>query len=399
MEPSSARSETAQQLQALRAKISEGNPQHYRQWALYLQVLRECLATAVDRSCFHLAVEAYPNRYRQMPAADRAELHQRIASLVQRCCSLLTVEQLLALAVHQHRRHHALARRQHRRWLANLQQDQAPLFDAGSPAAASRPVDPVGSVHLGMGLPISFDLLAPGPSDSPRGPGLASGSAVQPDPPEGELESAELLQTLASLLDQAVDQDEEQAEHQTEDQTEDQAEDEAEDPIESAAAASEQSRQGLLPIQPLQLLRWMDELDAALARRLRNLSHALNVELVRLGLCPTLPPMRLLEGVAAGQVETLNAPLNLVRLNGLGDQFPSGLAANSLAVLLRPADLEADQPRLRTCRNRLRQVRQEVRRMAQTYHRLQRRLQALEAEQLWLHDHSTARTPRTPQPD
>jgi hypothetical protein len=44
-------------------------------------------------------------------------------------------------------------------------------------------------------------------------------------------------------------------------------------------------------------------------------------------------------------------------------------------------------------------VRQEVRRMAQTYHRLERRLQALEAEQLWLHDHSTARNPRSPQPD
>jgi hypothetical protein len=29
--------------------------------------------------------------------------------------------------------------------------------------------------------------------------------------------------------------------------------------------------------------------------------------------------------------------------------------------------------------------------MAQTYQRLERRLQALEAEQLWLHDHSTAR--------
>jgi hypothetical protein len=40
-------------------------------------------------------------------------------------------------------------------------------------------------------------------------------------------------------------------------------------------------------------------------------------------------------------------------------------------------------------------VRLEVRRMAQTYHRLERRLQALEAEQLWLHDHATARIPRT----
>lgn len=386
MEPSSARSDTAQQLEALRARIAEGNPEHYRHWALYLQVLRDCLAGAVDRSCFHLAVEAYPGRYRRLSAADRAELHQRIVNLVQRCCSLLTVEQLQALAVHQRQRRQALVQRQQQRWLSRLQNEQAPLFESGTPASAHRPGESAGSVHLGMGLPISLDLFAPSPFDPTSGAGTVSESAVQPDAPDGELEASELMQALASLMDQADDHDHEH------DQDHGQGQD-------ASAVFEVRDPPGLLPSQPLLLLRWMDELDSALARRLRNLSHALNVELVRLGLCPTLPPLRLLEGVAAGQFETQNAPLNLVRLNGLGDQFPSGLAANSLALLLRPADLEADQPRLRTCRNRLRQVRQEVRRMAQTYHRLERRLQALEAEQLWLHDHSTARNPRTPQPD
>jgi hypothetical protein len=384
LEPSSARSDTAQQLEALRARIAEGNPEHYRHWALYLQVLRDCLAGAVDRSCFHLAVEAYPGRYRRLSAADRAELHQRIVNLVQRCCSLLTVEQLQALAVHQRQRRQALVQRQQQRWLSRLQNEQAPLFESGTPASAHRSGDPAGSVHLGMGLPISLDLFAPSPFDPTSGEGTVSESAVQPDAPDGELEASELMQALASLLDQDDDPEHDQDRGRGQ---------------EAAAVSEVTEPPGLLPSQPLLLLRWMDELDGALARRLRNLSHALNVELVRLGLCPTLPPLRLLEGVAAGQFETQNAPLNLVRLNGLGDQFPSGLAANSLALLLRPADLEADQPRLRTCRNRLRQVRQEVRRMAQTYHRLERRLQALEAEQLWLHDHSTARNPRTPQPD
>jgi len=380
LEPSSARSDTAQQLEALRARIAEGNPEHYRHWALYLQLLREGLAGAVDRSCFHLAVEAYPDRYRRLSAADRAELHQRMVSLVQRCCSLLTVEQLQALAFQQRQRRRALVQRQQQRWLSRLQSEQAPLFESGRTASAHQPADPAGSVHLGMGLPISLDLLAPGPFEPTSGAGTVSESAVQPDAPDGELEASELMQALASLLDQS---DEQEQDHEQ---------------IALDLPEGTEPR-GLLPSQPLLLLRWMAELDDALARRLRNLSHALNVELVRLGLCPTLPPLRLLEGVAAGQFETQNAPLNLVRLNGLGDQFPSGLAANSLALLLRPADLEADQPRLRTCRNRLRQVRQEVRRMAQTYHRLERRLQALEAEQLWLHDHSTARNPRTPQPD
>jgi hypothetical protein len=302
-------------------------------------------------------------------------LHQRIASLVHRCLSLLTVEQLVALAAQQRRRRQGLARRQQRRWLASLQQEQPAVFDSDGPPFV-QPVqpanDPAGSVHLGMGLPISLDLLAPSPFEPSPEPDTRLESSVQPDRPDEELEASELMQAFARLLDSADELDQ--------------------DP--STALQAPQT-EGLLPSHPLQLLRWMDELDGALARRLRNLSHGLNVELVRLGLCPTLPPLRLLEAVGAGQVETQNAPLNLVRLNGLGEQLPAALAANSLAVLLRPADLESDQPRLRTCRSRLRQVRLEVRRMAQTYHRLERRLQALEAEQLWLHDHATARIPRS----
>jgi len=376
LEPSSARSETAQQLEGLRARIATGNPEHYRHWALYLQVLRECLSSAVDRCCFQLAVEVYPSRYRLMSAEARAELHQRIASLVHRCSSLLTVEQLLAMAAQQRRRRQRLARRQQRRWLASLQQEPTPVFEPDAPEAVQAGSEPAGSVHLGMGLPISLDLFAPSPFEPPQEPDGRPQSAVQPDSPDGEPDAAELMQAFARLLESADDLS-----------------------PDAAAVPQAPEAKGLLPSHPLQLLLWMDEIDLALARRLRNLSHGLNVELVRLGLCPTLPPLRLLEAVAAGQVETQSAPLNLLRLNGLGDQLPAVLAANSLAVLLRPADLEADQPRLRTCRSRLRQVRQEVRRMAQTYHRLERRLQALEAEQLWLHDHATARNPRTPQPD
>jgi hypothetical protein len=372
LEPSSARSTTAQQLEELRAKVATGNPEHYRHWALYLQVLRECLTAAVDRCCFHLAVEVYPNRYRQLSAEARAELHQRIASLVHRCSSLLTVEQLLALAAQQRRRRQGLVRRQQRRWLASLQQDQPAVFESDAPPSVQPVNDPAGSVHLGMGLPISLDLFAPSPFEPSPELDTPLESSIQPDEPEEDLEASELMQAFAHLLDSAEEL--EQA---------------------SPGVLEAAENEGLLPCHPLQLLRWMDELDGALARRLRNLSHGLNVELVRLGLCPTLPPLRLLEAVAAGQVETQNAPLNLVRLNGLGEQLPAALAANSLAVLLRPADLESDQPRLRTCRSRLRQVRLEVRRMAQTYHRLERRLQALEAEQLWLHDHATARIPRT----
>jgi len=143
---------------------------------------------------------------------------------------------------------------------------------------------------------------------------------------------------------------------------------------------------GLLPREPLLLLQWLDGVERALTRRLRNLSQAINGDLLRCGLSRGLLPVSLLEAVLHGQVETLASPANVLRL-----QLPFGLKPGApplqaLAILLRRVDLEMEEPRLRTCRRRLQQHRQEVRRMAHQYRRLQRRLQAHEAERLWLQD-------------
>ena len=143
---------------------------------------------------------------------------------------------------------------------------------------------------------------------------------------------------------------------------------------------------GLLPRDPIALLAWLGGYERALARRLRNLSHAVNVELLRLGLCRTLLPLNLLEAVLTGQIEGQSAPANLLRL-----QLPISLGglAGPLqvhGVLLRCADLELEQPQLRSVRRRLRQQHQESSKVAQQYHRLQRRLETRQAERLWSED-------------
>ena len=73
-------------------------------------------------------------------------------------------------------------------------------------------------------------------------------------------------------------------------------------------------QKNLLPTMPVALLQWMDAMDLALARRLRNLSHAINVQLLRCGLANALLPVNLLEAVLNGQMETQAAPSNLLRL-------------------------------------------------------------------------------------
>lgn len=143
---------------------------------------------------------------------------------------------------------------------------------------------------------------------------------------------------------------------------------------------------GLLPRDPMALLAWLEGVELALARQLRDLSHALNRELLQCGLIRILLPLNLLEGVLKGQIEVQSSHPNLLQLPLPFSSGRNGRMFKAQTILLRRADLELEQPRLRTVRSRLQQLRQEGRRMAQQYHRLQRRIQAQEAEALWLQD-------------
>lgn len=142
----------------------------------------------------------------------------------------------------------------------------------------------------------------------------------------------------------------------------------------------------LLPRQPLELLHWWGAFDLALQRRLRNLSHAINLELLRLGLTRSLLPASLLDAVLRGQIEALPAPANLLRLSLPFSTDGMSAPMEALGLLLRGPDLEAEQPRLRTCRRRLEERRSELRTVARNYRHWQRRTLALEAEQQWLQD-------------
>ena len=143
---------------------------------------------------------------------------------------------------------------------------------------------------------------------------------------------------------------------------------------------------GLLPRDPVALLAWLEGMELALDRQLRDLSLALNRELLQCGLIRILLPPNLLEGVLRGQIEVQSSHPNLLHLPLPLANGRTGRVFRAQSILLRRADLELEHPRLRTVRSRLQQHRQERRRMAQQYHRLQRRIQAHEAEALWLQD-------------
>ena len=388
--------EANRQLSLLLERQEQLAPGLYRELALYLQVLREGLLHAVQQACFHLATQVVPERYAQLSVERRAVLQQRLQGLVQRCCTLLTVEQLMGLAAQQQRREQQRQRAQRQRLIDALVADPDPEPPKAASTAGSEPVAPQGSITLGLDLPLSADLFEAGL------PGLAGMNRTPPDredtpasPPRGE--ELELLQSLFAMAAEGLGQEPMPA---------------LADTPEPAPQAEEASLQLALAVQPeltphdqavtgtqlprdpLLQQRWWAHLDQALSRRLRNLSHAVNVELMRSGLAQGLLPLNLLDAVLQGQVDVLPAPMNLLRLPLPIPAAASGTApAEVLSLLVRSGDLEFQQPKLRTCRKRLEQRRRQLRTMAERYRYWQRRVLALEAEQQWLQDSAQPQNP------
>ncbi len=385
--PRTERAGPAGQLQELRERLCEGNPELYRHLALYLQVLRQVLPVRVDRACFHLAAQRQARRYPTLLEEDRRLLHRRLDTLVRRCTSLLTVEQLSTLAAQIARERQRQERRQRQELIqhfgpSSADEESGPLPppDLAGPMPPPAERLPEGSVNLDGSLPFSAGLLRalgglagrPEPVDPPDLPWGASADS-QEDEASGEGEHPASVSGLPPLLQRLLAESEHPAERQE-------------------GGRADLWSGGQLPDDPLSLLQWLEGVEAALSRRLRNLSHAINVELLRVGLSGSLLPVSLLDAVLAGQLEPQPAPPNLLRLRL---PFPADDASplQVMAVLLRSVDLELEEPRLRTCRRRLQQHRQEVRRMAQQFQRLQRRREAHEAEQLWLRDRHESLSP------
>jgi hypothetical protein len=384
-----------QQLSAFDAELQSSNPVLYRDLALYLQVLRDGLLNAVQQACFHLATRFYPERYCGLSPEQRAGLHTRIGELVQRCCSVLTVEQLVQLAGQIGRERLQQQQRRQREMLAQLRKsgdelserasdadDEPPgeqgMVDEGPGAEDDVPYtlgsDPAGSIRLNAELPVDLErwqgLIAPAieaASTESAFPEPVSTEPVSTETPaqDGEFQAEALLERLL------------------------------ESPAPGRLVAPWDSPS--LPTDPQALQMWLEGFERALVRRLRNLSHALNVELLRSGFSRSLLPPSLLQAALQGQLEPQPAPANLLRL-----QLPlapdSGGDFDSVALLLRLSDLELDQPRLRSCRSRWQRHRQEIRRMAERTRRLRRQLQRLEAERLWHQENPSPQPPPDPSP-
>ena len=138
----------------------------------------------------------------------------------------------------------------------------------------------------------------------------------------------------------------------------------------------------LLPQSPQDLSHWLFTIDEALVRRLRNLSHLINMELIRVGIINSFLPTNLLDAVISGQVASINAPSNILRL-----RLPvSSASSNEIDIeclLVRPSELEFDHIKLRQCRKKITQQRNILLKLVRQQRYWQSRSLAKEVREQW----------------
>ena len=349
----------------------------YREQALYLRVLRDELGPAVRQALFSLMSETDPLRFNRLTEGQRTRFHAAIDNLINRCSVLLTVEQQMHLAdqIQQEQlRHQARASRQMLQGLQQAAQQQQ--SEPSSQLSDLPPGASGGSVELSMAPPLDqpqrFGIQAP--PESRSRPHASPAPVPQPEsqPSHDAVDGAiqgdlDVLRSLFELAGEALEQ--------------------PSSPGSSVGGSSGsnpiEGENNLLPTMPVALLQWMDSMDLALSRRLRNLSHAVNVQLLRSGLAQALLPVNLLETVLIGQMETQASPSNLLRLQlplAMGDLGPG---MDVLCVLVRSSELEFDSFRLRRCRRRLRDQHQELLKMVRQQRHWERRCLDREARTPW----------------
>ena len=358
----------------------------YREQALYLQVLRDELGPAVRQALFSLMSETDPLRFNRLSEGQRTRFHAAIDNLINRCSVLLTVEQQMHLAdqIQQEQlRHQARASRQMLQGLQQAAQQQQ--SEPSSQLTDLPPGASGGSVELSMAPPLDqpqrFGIKVPTESRSRRQSPPEPTPQPEPQPSSDSGDGAiqgdlDVLRSLFELAGEALEQ------HATAGSLVGR----------SSAADADDGQNNLLPTMPVALLQWMEAMDLALSRRLRNLSHAVNVQLLRSGLAQALLPVNLLEAVLNGQTETQASPSNLLRLQlplAMGDLGPG---MDVLCVLVRSSELEFDSYRLRRCRRRLRDQHQELLKMVRQQRHWERRCLDRDARTPW----QTPPDPKTP---
>ncbi len=390
------------QLSDLRLKAKLLVKHIYADQEIYLDELRKCLQYSVKHAVFQIITDGNQNRLNKISLTSRENFQKKIDTLVSNCSSFLTIEHLMDLALQMEKEREIKKEQSKKELLSEVESMHPPT------------IEPEGSISLALKNPLEGnyyfgEIMNTLENDTFSGerdihtdyeysnidnslsedqahrkindhknvddPNL-SGSLVEGDSikEQERFQGFDFLKSLINIAGTKISFSSSINQHQNS------------KPVNMPVQIDlmNEDKQTLLPEDPIEIARWFESLDHALTRRLRNLSHSINVELLRVGIVNTLLPVPLLDAAIQGQLDFQHSSSNVLKFS-VPVQYPihDQEGVDFLCILLRSSEIEFDLPRLRKCRAKLNQHYKNLLIMSKQQRHWENRLLSQEAYQQW----------------
>ncbi len=380
-----------EQLNLLKEKCNKISSPLYSVNSLYLEELRKVLPQAIRTSLLTLITDRLADDFGFSTINSRKKFQLRIDKIVSDNISLLTIEHLNELA--------KKIEEENIRHLNNAKDEMTNALNMKNDSEKSESFNSVNSINLSVIPPLenlsitegwNGELTVPYSLDDeesnikstmPESDCLAQNTSKQKEPlkdDENNLDTfnlksndIEILQSIFALTDDSNLSD---------------FDSKKDDSFYKSNSYEVIKNNRLLPQSPIGLYEWTLSIESALFRRLRDLSHSINTELLKSGLVNTLVPLNILDAALAGQlisskcisnILTLKLPTNSTSVSG-------GLDIDCL--LITPTDMEFDNPRLRKNKTNIKYYKNVLLRMIKQQRYWQGRSIAEEVNKEWWKD-------------
>ncbi len=346
------------QLRLLKEKCNNISSHLYRVESLYLDELRKVLPQSIKTSLLSLIVERLGDDFGFSTEKSRKRFQLKIDKLVLDNISLLTIEHLneLSKKIDQENISH----------LNNAKEEMARALNINNNPGKKEVFNGVNSINISSHPPLENLSIIEGWDGELNTPysiddkySYIKNSAAESDSlientfneidalkdEDNNLDSfnlktndIEILQSIFALTDDSNLSDLDSTRN---------------DSSYKSKSSEDLKNNRLLPQSPMGLYEWMISMDTALVRRLRDLSHCINTELLKSGLVNTLVPVNILDAALSGQLISSKSISNILTL-----KLPTNSSLGSGGVdidclLITPSDMEFDNLRLRKNRTNI----------------------------------------------
>ena len=344
------------QLGLLKEKCNNINPHLYRAKSLYLEELRNLLPQTIKTSLFSLITNRPEDDFGISTVRSRKTFQLKIDKLVSDNMALLTIEHLTELA-RKINEHNILE-------FNNAKKEISNVLSRKNDNEKSESLSCANSIDISFIPPLDDLSITKGWNGELKSPyyvndletyhkskmsrGDDSNTNFEDDSSKDDNNNSntldirgkdiEILQSIFELTDESNLSD---------------IDSKIDEKSLESNSFEDVKNNRFLPQSPVGLYEWMISIDTALVRRLRDLSHAINTELLKSGLVNTLVPINILDAALSGQLISSKSVSNILTF-----KLPTNnnLASGGLDIeclLITPSDMEFDNPRLRKNRANL----------------------------------------------